>query len=119
MMHTGCPKILRSVLGLQDDNSVKELANFFQIGEILGECLTDDDHGRFKGTYFLSKAPAFLNDTDESRYDTGVHYENVGEKNKSTHVHTGFEVTKSENGTTTSHSITTNLSLTVGETMAP
>ncbi|KAL0064719.1 hypothetical protein AAF712_008265 [Marasmius tenuissimus] len=51
-MHTGCFKILRSILDLEDDNSAKELADFYQIGEILGQCLADNDHGRFKGVRY-------------------------------------------------------------------
>ncbi|KAK1217362.1 hypothetical protein PQX77_019997 [Marasmius sp. AFHP31] len=80
MMHTGCFKVLRSILGLEDDNSAKELADFYQIGEILGQCLADDDHGRFKGTYFTPTPHIISLKPTIGATSIGVCYEAVGEK---------------------------------------
>ncbi|KAG7096631.1 hypothetical protein E1B28_004048 [Marasmius oreades] len=59
MMHTGCAKLLRSVFHLENDESVQELTDLFQIEDVLGRAIGGRiDHGKFRG----------------------VHYETVGEK---------------------------------------
>ncbi|KAF9268269.1 hypothetical protein L218DRAFT_954632 [Marasmius fiardii PR-910] len=58
-MHTGCAKILRSVFNLENDESLKEMTDLFQIEDVLGPVMEGRiDHGRFRD----------------------VRYENVGEK---------------------------------------
>ncbi|KAG7096688.1 hypothetical protein E1B28_004102 [Marasmius oreades] len=53
MIHTGCAGILRSVFELEDDESVKQMAELLQIEEVIGRCMAGrKDHGRLQGVRY-------------------------------------------------------------------